>query len=311
MKRHTLGVLALAALITSACAQAPAAAPAASPATAAPATQAPVAAPTPAAAAAPTTAAPAAASPAAAASEVKTIKPGVLMVAVDNDMPYCKEENGKIIGIDGEIMTAIADKLGLKIEPVVMEWAAEIQSVQSGRVDTNICGMAYTAERAKTVNLSEGAYYQVTEFTQLKDSNIKSIDDLKGKKVGTIQGYFYIPELKKIPWIGEDNLKLYNTIDAGIQDLEARRVDALIIGAASSAWLATQHPEWNLKYEPVQPNEYMPDTKDKAYTVFSSRLDNPGLVQAMNEAIKAMKADGTIKKIMAKYNMDNPAFFMQ
>src|SRR5581483_4509071 len=111
--------------------QAPAAAP----------TQAAAAAPTTAPAAAPTTAAPAAASPAAAASEVKTIKPGVLMVAVDNDMPYCKEENGKIIGIDGEIMTAIAEKLGLEIEPVVMEWAAEIQSVQSGRVDTNMCGM--------------------------------------------------------------------------------------------------------------------------------------------------------------------------
>src|SRR5581483_4100014 len=206
MKRHTLGVLALAALITSACAQAPAAAPAASPATAAPATQAPVAAPTPAAAAAPTTAAPAASSPAAAASEVKTIKPGVLMVAVDNDMPYCKEDNGKIIGIDAEIMTAIADKLGLKVGRVVMEWAAEIQSVQACRVDTNMCGMAYTQERAKTVNLSDGAYYQVSEFTQLKDSNIKTIDDLKGKKVGTIQGYFYIPELKKIPWVGEDNL---------------------------------------------------------------------------------------------------------
>ncbi len=320
MKRHTLGLLALAALLVSACAQTPAA-PATTQASSAAATQAPAVAPTRAPAVAPTTAAAvvasptvaaqAAASPAATASAIKTIKPGVLMVAIDNDMPFCKEDNGKIIGIDGEIMTAIADKLGLKIEPVVMEWAAEIQSVQSGRVDTNICGMAYTAERAKTVNLSEGAYYQVTEFTQLKDSNIKSIDDLKGKKVGTIQGYFYIPELKKIPWIGEDNLKLYNTIDAGIQDLEARRVDALIIGAASSAWLATQHPEWNLKYEPVQPNEYMPDTKDKAYTVFSSRLDNPGLVQAMNEAIKAMKADGTIKKIMAKYNMDNPAFFMQ
>ena len=242
---------------------------------------------------------------------IKTVKPGVLMVAVDNDMPYCKEENGRAVGIDGEIITAIADKLGLKVEPVVMEWAAEIQAVQSGRVDTNMCGMAYTAERAKTVNLSEGAYYQVTEFTQLKDSNIKSIDDLKGKTIGTIQGYFYIPELKKIPWIGESNLKLYNTVDAAIQDLIAKRVSALMLGAATTAWLATQHPEWNLKYEPVHPNEYMPDTVNKAYTVFSSRLDNPGLVKAMNEQVAAMKKDGTIEKIMAKYNMANPAFLMK
>src|SRR5206468_11391241 len=134
----------------------------------------------------PTSAAAPTAASSGAAAAVKTIKPGVLMVAIDNDMPYCKEDNGKIIGIDGEIITAVAEKLNLKVEPVVMEWAAEIQSVQSGRVDTNMCGMAFTAERAKTVNLSEGAYFQVTEFTQLKDSNIKSLDDLKGKKIGTI-----------------------------------------------------------------------------------------------------------------------------
>jgi ABC-type amino acid transport substrate-binding protein len=242
---------------------------------------------------------------------IKTVKPGVLTVAIDNDMPYCKEEGGKIIGVDGEIITAIATKLGLRVEPAVMEWAAEIQAVQSGRADTNICGMAFTAERAKTVNLSDGAYYQVTEFTQLKDSNIRSIEDLKGKTVGTIQGYFYIPELKKIPWVGEANLKLYNTIDAAVQDLMAKRVHALLLGAPTSAWLATQHPEWNLKYEAIQGNEYMPDTVNKAYTVFSSRLDNPGLVKAMNEQIAAMKKDGTIEKIMAKYNMANPAFLMK
>src|SRR4029453_11450095 len=65
---------------------------------------------------------------------IKTIKPGVLMVAVDNDMPYCQEEKGRIIGIDGEIITAIAEKLGLKVEPVVLDWEGEIQAVQVGRV---------------------------------------------------------------------------------------------------------------------------------------------------------------------------------
>jgi len=168
--------------------------------------------------------------------------------------------------------------------------------------------MAYTAEREKVVNLTHGAYYQVTEFTQLKTSNIKSLDDLKGKTVGTIQGYFYIPELKQVPWIGEQNLKLYNTIDAAIQDLIAKRVDAIIIGAASSAWLQRQHPEWNLKYEPVAASKYMPDTTDKARTVFSTKKDNTELLDAMNKVIDKAKADGTVKKILATYGSDNPAF---
>lgn len=315
VKIHVLGCLLCLATIAAGCGQT-AAPPATTPppptvGAAAPTVAAPTAAAPTVTAPAPTAPAPAPTAVAAAGASVKTIQPGTLMVAIDNDMPYCKEDNGKISGIDGEIMAAVADKLGLKIQPVVMEWAAEIQSVQSGRVDTNICGMAYTEERAKTINLSDGAYYQVTEFTQLRDSNIKSIDDLKGKKVGTVQGYFYIPELKKIPWVGEDNLKLYNTIDAAIQDLQAKRVDAIIIGAASSAWLGTQHPEWNLRYEPVSSNEYMDDTTNKAYTAFSSRLDNPALVQAMNQVIRQLKKDGTIKNILAKYNMNNPSFLMQ
>jgi polar amino acid transport system substrate-binding protein len=248
---------------------------------------------------------------AAAGGEIKTIKPGVLTVAIDNDMPYCKDEGGKLIGADGEILGEIATRLNLKVEMAVMEWAAEIQSVQSGRADTNICGMAFTEERAKTVNLSEPAYYQVTEFTQLKDSNIKTVEDLKGKKIGTIQGYFYIPNLKKVPWIGEENLKLYNTIDAAVQDLIAKRVDALMLGAATSAWLATQHPEWNLKYEPAQPTEFLPDTKDKAKTVFSTNLENKSLLEAMNVEIVKMRKDGTVAKIMAKYNMSDPAFLIE
>ena len=109
-------------------------------------------------------------------------------------------------------------------------------------------------------------------------------------------------------WIGEQNLKLYNSIDAAIQDLIAKRVDAIIIGAASSAWLQRQHPEWSLKYEPVAPSKYMPDTTDKARTVFSTRKDNTDLLDAMNKVIDKLKADGSVKTILAKYGSDNPAF---
>ena len=246
-----------------------------------------------------------------AATSVKTVKTGALTVAIDNDMPFCQEKNGSIVGVDGEVITAIAGSLGLKIEPVVMEWAAEIESVQSGRTDTNICGLAYTEERAKAMNLTQPVYYNFEEFTQLKSSNIKKMEDLKGKTLGIIQGYMEIPYLKQVPWIGEQNLKLYNTIDAGIQDVIAKRVDALMIGAISSGFLAKQHPEWNLKYEPIEPTEYLPTSKSKTRMVFSARKDNMALVQAMNDEIARMKANGTIAKILAKYGMDNPAFLKE
>ena len=107
---------------------------------------------------------------------IKTVKPGVLTVAIDNDMPYCKEEGGKIIGVDGEIITAIATKLGLRVEPAVMEWAAEIQaaSLEDGllqidlerelpeamkprRIDIKVAKAIGQADNVRTIEHSKSA----------------------------------------------------------------------------------------------------------------------------------------------------------
>lgn len=57
---------------------------------------------------------------------------GKLTVAFTGDMPGSGWQDGKLVGYDGEIMQRIADKLGLKIQPALMEWSGTIASVQSG-----------------------------------------------------------------------------------------------------------------------------------------------------------------------------------
>lgn len=74
---------------------------------------------------------------------------GKLTVAFTGDMPGSGWQDGKLIGYDGEIMQRIADELGLKVQPALMEWSGTIASVQAGRVDVMLGTMGWTEKRTK------------------------------------------------------------------------------------------------------------------------------------------------------------------
>ena len=56
-----------------------------------------------------------------AADGLELIKPGTLIVAFNGDMPGTGWQDGHLIGLDGELMQWMADQLGLKVEPALME----------------------------------------------------------------------------------------------------------------------------------------------------------------------------------------------
>lgn len=68
--------------------------------------------------------------------------------------PYEYYDDGKIVGIDVELGTAIADRLGMKLEVKDMEFDSIITAIQSGKADIGISGMTVTEDRLKNVNFS-------------------------------------------------------------------------------------------------------------------------------------------------------------
>jgi ABC-type amino acid transport substrate-binding protein len=194
-------------------------------------------------------------------SSVKTITPGVLTVAEDGDMPYTglDQATGKMIGVDGEFMEAAARDLRLKVKPVAMDWAPEVPSVQSNRVDTLTGGMYYTATRARIVNITNPCWYDFTAFIERSGSHINTVPGLKGHPVGTVQGFLFVPDLQKISYVGP-SLHLYQTIDAALQDLASGRIAVVVTGAASGAWHAAKRPEWKLKVVLPKPDKAFHET---------------------------------------------------
>ena len=82
------------------------------------------------------------------AAEVTTVEPGVLTMGTNAAFPpYEYKDGDDIVGIDAQIAQAMADKLGLKLEIVDMDFDSLIASIQSGKIDMSLAGMTVTEER--------------------------------------------------------------------------------------------------------------------------------------------------------------------
>lgn len=235
------------------------------------------------------------------------IKPGTLIVAYNGDMPGTGSKDGKLIGIDGEIMNWVAEQLGLTVEPSLMEWAAEIESVKARRVDIMHGMMGWTKPRTEVITITDPIYYAGALMTQKKGKNISTLDQIKDVKLATIQGFGWIPELKAI----NPNLQLYDTSDAALRDVVAGRIDVLFADPPLIQWVQTQNPEWELESLPVDAayDPEKPSITGKYQVVFGMSKEAPNLEKCINEAIAELWKQCGNLTIASKYGFSDKFWF--
>jgi len=83
----------------------------------------------------------------------------------------------------------------------------------------------------------------------------------------------------------------------------------VVTGAASGAWHAAKRPEWKLKVVLPRPDRAFPETLVKGHVSYAVNKGNPSLLAALNKEIARLRANGTIRRILATYGMGNPGFF--
>ena len=88
-----------------------------------------------------------------------TLEPGKLQVAAASYMPYTAVKGDKLVGLDGEIITAVADRLGLEVEAQLTDFNGMLGGVQSHRVDITVGGVAWTKERQQQGLFTDPPYY--------------------------------------------------------------------------------------------------------------------------------------------------------
>ncbi|MGY1917425.1 substrate-binding periplasmic protein [Pseudomonas tolaasii] len=239
---------------------------------------------------------------------VETVEPGSLVIAFSGDMPGTGYQDSKMVGYDGEILQQISERLGLKIKPALMEWSGTIASVQAKRVDVMAGTMGWTEQRSKVMALSDPIHYFKNGITQTDKTQWDSLKDLQGKKVGTITGFSFIPEMRKIDGL---QVALYDTSDAAVRDLLAGRIDAVIGDPPVMQYAISRNPQWHLRFDAFIDNDpNFPLLTGLGQVVFGFSKDNPPLVAAVNEQIQALWKICEMRKIGARYGLTQDVWFM-
>ena len=224
------------------------------------------------------------------AAEVTTVAPGVLTMGTNAAFPpYEYKEGDEIVGIDAEIAKALADKLGLELKIVDMDFSSLITSIQSGKIDISLAGMTVTEERKQNVDFTDSYATGVQSIIVKEGSDIQSVDDLEGKLIGVQEGttgHLYCSDD-----YGEENVIAYTNGATAVQALLQDKVDCVVID---------QQPAKAF----VEANEGL-QILDTAYTTedYAAAVskDNPALTAALNTALQELKDDGTIQGILDKY----------
>ncbi len=233
-------------------------------------------------------------------STFKTINSGVLTVAAPEFPPFSSDKDGKLSGVDAEVIKEFAAKNCLDVKVESTSYAGTIPSVQSGRADVAIGCYYRTAARADIVSLSEPIY--TDQMGIISTSGVKSIKDLESLKVGTVDGYLWVQDMKKV--MG-GNMTIYPSAVEMQADIKAGRIQAGIDGFGSAVEMYKGDSKY--KVEGAEPDARVIASKEPAQIGFPITKDNTDLTKAVDASIATMKSSGKIVEILKAYGLPESA----
>ncbi|MGK3957488.1 substrate-binding periplasmic protein [Arthrobacter sp. R4] len=232
-------------------------------------------------------------------ADLKTITEGELTVASYDYAPATILDGDNVTGMEGDLINEIAKLECLKVTVSTSGGAgAVIPSVQSKRVDIGSGNWLRTKERTKIVYLSTPLW---SDPQAIVSKTGLTSDDLEGKVIGSVAGNLWNDSMSK--WLG-DKFKIYQDDESIYGDLKAGRIDALVASSASANYRFKSAPIEGATVVDVKPNANVPQFAAVGQVMLPSSLDNDALGKALDEDIKKLREDGTIKKLLEKYGID-------
>ena len=225
-----------------------------------------------------------------AASELKTVEAGKLIMSTNAAFPPYEmvADDGSFEGIDVEVAGAIAGKLGLELVVDDMDFDAALLAVQQNKSDIVMAGVTVTEDRQLIMNFSD-SYATGVQVVIVKEGSDVTLDNLGEKMIGTQRGttgYIYTSGD-----YGDDHVTAYDNGASAVQALLNGQVDCVVIDSApAEAFVAANAGLTILDTEYVTEN----------YAIGVNK-DNTALLDAINQALAELTADGTVQAIVDKY----------
>ena len=224
-----------------------------------------------------------------------TMESGKLYMSTNAAFPPYEmtTDDGGYEGIDVEIATAIAEKLGLELEILDMDFDAALLAVNEGKSDIVMAGVTVNEDRQMVMDFTN-SYATGEQVVIVKEGSDVTMDNLGEKMIGAQRGttgYIYASDTPENGGYGEDHVTAYDNGATAVQCLVNGQVDCVIIDNAPAKEFVKANPGLTI-LEGTWVTENYAIGCDKG---------NTQLVEAINEALAELIADGTVQQIVDKY----------
>lgn len=210
---------------------------------------------------------------------------------------FLDTKSGQIQGMMVDLVAALGEDVGFKIEIQPMTFASLIPALTSSKIDIISAAMSATPERAKIIDFTDPVYgYGEGAFVAASDTkNYTSIQEMKGYRVGAVIGTRYVDELRKSNVFSE--VIAYDSIADILRDVGAGRLQA---GFGDGPILA-----YNFSHTTYSQVRLLKDYKPFVVGTINVavRKGQTALLERMNTSIAKFKNDGTLLKILAKWDL--------
>ena len=225
-----------------------------------------------------------------AAAELKTVESGKLIMSTNAAFPPYEmvADDGSYEGIDVEVAGAIDEKLGLELVVDDMDFDAALLAVQQNKSDIVMAGVTVTEDRQLVMNFSD-SYATGVQVVIVKEGSDVTLDNLGEKMIGTQRGttgYIYTSDD-----YGDDHVTAYDNGASAVQALINGQVDCVVIDSAPAEAFVAANAGLT-----ILDTEYVTES----YAIGVNK-DNTALLDAINQALAELTADGTVQSIVDKY----------
>ncbi len=226
-------------------------------------------------------------------AESPALSDGVLTVGTNATFPPFEyiDGEGAPTGFDVAMMNEIGSRMGVTIEIEDMDFDGIVAAI-GNKVDVGASGMTITEERKEAVAFSD-SYYDATQCVLLPvDSTIETKEQLAEAIIDVQSGTTGELVARDLNDANTVSVKSFNQ---AVTDLLNGKADAVVIDTAPAAAFKAQHPD---ELKVVDGQQYEFDVEQYGIAV---PKDDAALLDAINEALSEMKADGTYDKLVDEW----------
>ncbi len=219
-----------------------------------------------------------------------TLEAGKLLMSTNAAFPPYEmtTDDGGFAGIDVEIAGAIAEKLGLELEILDMDFDAALLAVQQNKSDIVMAGVSVTDDRLLVMNFSD-TYTTAVQVIIVKEGSEVTADTLGDYMIGTQRGT--TGNIYCTDDYGDDHVLAYDNGATAVQALMNGQVDAVVIDSAPAEEFVAANPGLAILETEYVTEEY----------AIGMNKSNTALLDAVNAALEELTADGTVQAIIDKY----------